>query len=132
MFIPEYSLEPNIQHLFIEDCRLECFIGAYDHERKQTQPVSIDCDVWVRQTQAIEDNLDNVLNYDLLVNLAKKVALSGHIDLQETLVERLAQAILALPNVELVRVQSRKLAAYPDVKAAGVEIWRQHPSFPHE
>ena len=48
----------------------------------------------------------------------------GHICLQETLVDSLAQQLLNNPLVQAVVVRSEKTKAYPDVKSASVEIFR--------
>lgn len=124
MFIPNLSTRPDIQHLFIRDLVVDIEIGAYEHERGRVQPVRFEADVWVRIEGDIGDDLGNTLNYDLLVEAVKAEAAGPRADLQETLVEGIAERLAGLPGVELVRVQSAKLAAYEDVGEAGVEIWR--------
>lgn len=122
------SLRLEARRIFVNGLRLDCAIGAYDHERGRLQPVVFNCDVWVKAVPT-EDRLENVLNYDCIVETIRSIALSGHIDLQETLVERIADALAELEGVLLVRVDSRKTGAYPDVNAVGVEVWRPSPSF---
>ena len=48
----------------------------------------------------------------------------GVIDLQETLVDRIAERLSNLPGVELIRISSEKTEAYDDADAIGVEVWR--------
>jgi dihydroneopterin aldolase len=49
---------------------------------------------------------------------------AGHINLQETLVDDLARALLAHPAVRAVRVSSEKPDVYEDVAAVGIEVFR--------
>ena len=65
-----------------------------------------------------------MLNYDLAVEALRKTASGAHIDLQETLVDRMTTALAELPGVELVRVATAKPEAYEDVDAVGIESWR--------
>ena len=65
-----------------------------------------------------------MLNYDLAVEAIRKAASGEHIDLQETLVDRMTTALAELPGVELVRVATAKPEAYEDADAVGIESWR--------
>ena len=113
------------RRILLRGLTLPCAIGAYERERGRLQKVAFEADVWVRRPEnAREDVLDDVLNYDLIVEAIRNEAARGHVDLQETLVERIARHLAALPAVELVRVQSTKLEAYPDARI-GVETWRR-------
>ena len=66
----------------------------------------------------------NGTNYDEVIEAIDKVLEQGHICLQETLVDSLAQQLLNNPLVQAVVVRSEKTKAYPDVKSASVEIFR--------
>ena len=48
----------------------------------------------------------------------------GHIHLQETLVDDLANALLQHEQVRAVRVSTEKPDVYPDCEAVGVEVFR--------
>jgi dihydroneopterin aldolase len=48
----------------------------------------------------------------------------GHINLQETLLDDLAEAILKLEGVRAVRLSSEKTRIYPDLAGIGVEVLR--------
>ena len=89
------------RRLFIRNVTITAPIGAYEHEKKAPQRLILSCDVWVPDTPVCRDSLDEVLNYDQIV-------------------ERLGE----LPDVLAVRIASEKPDAYEEVEAAGVEIWR--------
>ena len=86
----------------------------------------MNCDLWVRldASTSARDALEDVLNYDRAVEVIRSVAAQGHHDLQETLVDRMLDALAALPGVELARLSTEKPEAYPDIEAVGVESWR--------
>lgn len=126
MFIPGYSDNPALMHLFIRALELQVMVGAYAHEYDAPQRVLVDCDVWVTQ-QGDGDSLDNAFNYDRLVEAALAAFQTGHVVLQETAAKRIAETLLTDPVVRCVRVQTTKPDAYDTVEAAGVELWRFAP-----
>lgn len=120
------SLRFSCRRIFIRGLKLSCRIGAYDSERTKPQPVLVDCDLWVRlsASTSARDDLSDVLNYDLAVAAIRQSASGEHIDLQETLVDRMTKTLAHLPGVELVRVATAKPQAYEDADAVGIESWR--------
>ena len=110
------------RRLFIRNVTITAPIGAYEHEKKAPQRLILSCDVWVPDTPVCRDSLDEVLNYDQIVDVLKSTALARHHDLQETLVAEIAERLGQLPGVLAVRIASEKPDAYDE--AAGVEIWR--------
>ncbi len=120
------SLRFTCRRIFIRNLRLLARIGAYEHERLAPQSVVVNCDLWVRldASTSARDALEDILNYDRAVEVIRSVAAQGHHDLQETLVDRMLDALAALPGVELARLSTEKPEAYPDIEAVGVESWR--------
>mgnify|MGYP000248268036 CR=1 FL=1 len=116
------SLRFSCRRIFLKNLRLACRIGAYETERSAPQSVVFNADIWVRfsASSSQRDALEDVLNYDLAVEIFREESSRGHIDLQETLVDRIAERLSNLPGVELIRISSEKTEAY----AIGVEVWR--------
>jgi 7,8-dihydroneopterin aldolase/epimerase/oxygenase len=54
--------------------------------------------------------------------IAARVA-QGHVELQETLADDIAAALLAHPQVRAVCLSTRKPDVYPDCDAVGVEVF---------
>ena len=69
------------------------------------------------------DKLLEVVDYDFVRLTIKHRIDQGHVNLQETLVDELARAMLAHPAVRAVRVTSEKPDVYDDVDAVGVEVF---------
>jgi dihydroneopterin aldolase len=64
------------------------------------------------------------VDYDALARLCREVARSQHHDLIETVAEKIADRVLALPRVARVRVRVEKPGAVPDARAVAVELTR--------
>jgi dihydroneopterin aldolase len=76
------------------------------------------------QTTPARDHIDEVVDYDFVREVVAARIASGHIELQETLCDDIAERLLAHPGVRAVRVQTSKPDVYPDCEAVGVEVFR--------
>lgn len=116
-----------IRHVFIRNLEVLAHIGVHGHERGHMQPVRINVDLAVEDTAFLDDRLDSVVDYEAIA--AKIRALIGvdHINLAETLAERIAETCFEDSRVRTARVRVEKLHAVPGAESAGVEIERfQH------
>ncbi len=136
------DLTPTLQSSLMDELRLSCrklflrrhevqaHIGAHDFEKGVTQRLWIDVELWVpfeRSTPSL-DSLHEVVDYDFV---RAEVALrlqQGHVELQETLCDDLAQRLLAHPGVRAVRLSTCKPDVYPDCEAVGVEVFHVKPA----
>lgn len=113
----------NCRHILITDVKRNMMIGAYEDEKLAAQPVIINVELFVN-TQNEDDDLNNAYNYDKVIESIDSILNQGHICLQETLVESIAQRLLKNPLVTAVVVRSEKTQAYSDVKSAAVETFK--------
>jgi len=111
--------------LFVRDLVLACRIGVHQHERLANQRVRINLDLTIADTGPLDDDLDNVVCYSQLVTGIRRVVGAGHINLVETLTERLAQMCLEDERVEVARVRVEKLEVFPEAESVGYEIERR-------
>ena len=118
--------EQTCDRVFVHDLVLDVEIGVYTHEKGITQRVrfSVDVDV-LPAAVAVEDNIERVLDYDMIIGAIKSIVASGHIHLAETLAEEVAAQCLAHPRTGRVFVKIEKLDKEPG--AVGVEIVRARP-----
>ncbi|MBI1384800.1 MAG: dihydroneopterin aldolase [Rhizobiales bacterium] len=113
------------RHVFVNDLTLEMLIGVYEHEKVERQPVIISLDLTVRDTGGpINDEIHGVVCYEKVVNRVRDICASGHVNLVETLAERVAESCLNDTRVEAVRVRIEKPNAIPDCRSVGIEIER--------
>ena len=114
-----------VRHVFIRDLELLAHIGVYGHEQGKLQPVRINLDMAVEDEVLLEDKLDRVVDYAAIADKIRAIVASGHINLAETLAERIAQAAFEDARVKTARVRVEKLHALPGAESGGVEIERQ-------
>jgi len=115
------------RHDFVRDLLLDAHLAVYAHEQKTTQPLRVKVDLTVRGT-VHGDKLANVVCYEEVVNSIKALVASGHLNLVETLAERIASTCLQDARVSVARVRIEKLSAIPEAASVGVEIERARPS----
>lgn len=116
----------SVRHVFVHDLMLESSIGIYDHEKSATQKIRINIDLSVKEEDApLNDEYSNVVCYEKVVNNVKNIVSSGHVELVETLAEKIADMNLIDPRVIAVRVRVEKLEAIENTTSVGVEIERQ-------
>ena len=122
-----WQLDPRLAHcrrIFLREVLLDANIGIHDFERRGSQRLVINVDVFVPLllTTPRHDRISEVLDYDFVRMTIRRRIEQGHINLQETLVDDIARALLAHPSVAAVRVASEKPDVYADVEAVGIEV----------
>ena len=109
----------------VRDLVVPACIGIYECEKQAPQRVRINVELKVREGEGpLEDDIANVLSYEDIVNGIKAIIADGHINLVETLAERIAEFCLADARVGLARVGVDKLDIVPEAASVGVEIER--------
>lgn len=122
------------RHMFIRDLVLNASIGVYKHEHDATQRIRINLDLAILDDSSEKlsrpavgrDDLARVVDYEAIVNRTRAIVAAGHVQLVETLAERLAESCLSDPRVVLVRVRVEKLDVFADAASAGVEVERRN------
>jgi dihydroneopterin aldolase len=123
----------GIRHVFIRDLVLAASIGVYPSEHAALQRVRINLDLAVIEDAGPRhsrpavgrDDLARVVDYEAVANIARGCVAAGHVQLVETLAERIAEQILADPRIRSVHVRVEKLDVFADAASAGVEIERR-------
>jgi 7,8-dihydroneopterin aldolase/epimerase/oxygenase len=120
------TLTLECRRLFLRDHVVPVHIGAHAFEKGVTQRLVFNVELFVPYAQSTpkDDQLAEVVDYDMVREvIARRVAL-GHIELQETLCDDLAVQLLAHPQVRAVRLSTQKPDVYPDCAGVGVEVFR--------
>jgi dihydroneopterin aldolase len=113
----------------VSELVLSCSIGIYEYEHRQRQRVRIDVDLDVVDPGSFAgEEFAKVMNYETIVEDTKAIVSAGHIELVETLAERIATLCLGDPRAVSVTVKVQKLDVYPEAKGVGVVIVRRPPS----
>src|SRR4029077_21164585 len=110
--------------VFVRDLMMTAKIGLHQHERLAGQRIRVNLDLTVADSGPIDDDYDNVVCYGGLVTGLRQVVGAGHVNLAETLAERIADMCLADRRVLSARVRVEKLDVFPEATSVGVEIER--------
>ena len=114
------------RRIFFNQLALDARIGILEHELRATQPLHIDAEFDVDITQEVNDqNIQSVLDYRLLRDVIVDECTRTHINLLETLSERVVQRVLnEFPPVQTVKIRISKPLAFSDCAAVGIELQR--------
>ena len=119
------SIDPALgtDRIFVRDFVLPVEIGAYSFEHGHTQKVRFDVSVDVLRVTDRPEDMRHVFSYDIIMDGIRAIVAHGHVDLSETLAERVAQMVLESPRVTRAVVQVEKLELGPG--GVGVRIERK-------
>lgn len=116
-------------HIFVRGLVLPISVGVYDEEQGVKQKVSFTVEAAVASTIAAKgDKIAEVPSYDDLAGAVRAVVSAGHINLVETLAERIAEHCLKDERIVSVLVRVEKLERGP--ASVGVEIVRPRMAVP--
>ena len=118
------SAAARTMKVFVRDLVLAARIGVYQHEKLSTQRVRINLELLCTEHPAINDDLNNVVNYAEIVAQVRSIIDAGHINLVETLADRVAQVCLDDRRVQTAKVRIEKLDVFEEADSVGVEIER--------
>lgn len=120
------STRPTMR-IFVEGLLIQANIGVHPHEYEGTQPIIMDISLDMGPMPAPkEDRLHETLDYGLVAQKAEELTLEAHVQLVETLADRICNwALSADPRVQAVTVKISKPQALLKADAAGVEIHRE-------
>lgn len=122
LFHPRLS---DCRRLFLRDYQVMSNIGVHDFEKEAEQRVLFNVDLFIplAASTPAHDELSEVVDYDFIRFTIEERVGRGHIQLQETLCDDIARALLLHPKVRGVQVSTRKPDVYTDCESVGVEIF---------
>ena len=126
-FAPDASR--GLRRVFLRGLEVRCRLGVHAHEKRGPQRVIIGIELAVDDGDVAAgvgaDQLGRVVDYERVVQAARRIAGGEHVLLVETLAERIALAALGDPKVVAVRVQVEKPDAFEEVGSVGVVVERR-------
>ena len=115
--------------ILINDLILDAFIGIHDFEKIKKQKISISSSINVFDTISnITHKIENFVSYEHIVNDIKSLLSKGHIDLLETLGEKIADLCFEDKRILTVNIKLEKLEVFKDVNSVGIEVFRKRPT----
>lgn len=128
MSIPE-ELMLTCRKLFLRNHEINVHIGVHEFEKHSTQRILVNVELFVllEGSSSINDHISEVIDYDFIrMTIANRIK-QGHIELQETLCDDIANALFVNSCVRAVRVSTEKPDIYPDCDAVGVQVFKLSP-----
>lgn len=112
--------------IFVRGLSVQASIGVHPHEYESTQPIIIDLELDMgNMPPPKRDKLAETLDYGIVAQKAEEIALEAHVQLVETLAERIATWCLTDPRVQACAVRIAKPQALLKADIAGVEVVRR-------
>lgn len=115
---------PVSTRIFVRGLLIQASIGVHPHEYEATQPIIIDVELdMADMALPKDDRLAETMDYGLVAEQCEAMALEAHVQLVETLAERIADWALATDSrVQSVAVRIAKPQALLKADTAGVEV----------
>ncbi len=114
----------GLRHVFVNRLAVEASIGIHPHERENKQTIWLTIDAGVLEESASAEAIGDVVCYEDMCKIATALASDGHIDLVETLAERIADRLMEDPRLVQIRVQIEKPQAIDQAASVGIAISR--------
>ena len=119
------SAKARVRHVFVRDLECQALIGIYEQEKLKPQRIIINIDLSVHETDGpMSDEISHVVSYEIIAKKVESILAEGHINLVETLCEKIAQSCLKDKRVLAARVRVEKPDIIPNARSVGVEIER--------
>ena len=96
-------------------------------KKKQKIAISLCLDV-NDNISAIEHKIENFVSYEHIVADIKSILKSGHVDLLETLGEKIVDLCFMDERVMTIKLKLEKLEVFKETRSVGIEIFRKKNS----
>ena len=117
------SAASRLRHVFVRDLEVMALIGIYDQEKVKPQRIVVNIDLSVKEG-AGDDDISHVVSYEIVVKKVEAIIAEGHVNLVETLCEKIAASCLTDKRVVAARVRVEKPDIITNARSVGVEIER--------
>ena len=115
----------GLAHVFVRGLEVHAVVGVHDHEKAAPQLLRISIDLTTDESSLRDsDSLESVVCYENVVRTVQSICAEGHMNLIETLAERIAARCLEDRRVHAIRISVEKPDAIAECAAVGVEIER--------
>jgi len=116
----------DCRRLFLRNYEVMINIGVYEFEKKGEQRLLINVDLYIplALSTPVNDQLEEVVDYDFIRDTIARLMARGHVQLQESLCDDIVRAMLEHPRVRAANVSTMKPDVYPDCEGVGVEVFK--------
>ena len=114
------TLDTGLQTLTLTGLRFDANLGILAHEKVAPQPIQVDAEINLgpQPLAPSDDDIMHVLDYRKVRQIIIDECTAVHVNLLESLIGKVAQRLMQLPNVRGVRVKIAKLEIFDDCEVA--------------
>lgn len=113
--------------IHITDLEIKCSVGVLEQEKQQQQRVVVNLALTAQRPEnPEEDNYENVVCYAGIISDIEKLLAEQHIDLLETMAQKVSQLCLNDDRISKARVHITKPDIIPNANV-GVEFTARRP-----
>lgn len=107
----------------VRNLEIRLSIGVHPHERAAPQRLVVSVEaVLAGKVEPHGDRIATTVDYDSICDFIRGLEREPHVDLQETVAQRILDHVLSLPAVEAATVETRKPDIFGDCDYVGVTI----------
>lgn len=116
---------PQTDSIFLEDIKIEAWIGWYEWERQHPQTLLLQLEIGLPHKKAAQsDDLKDTIDYAAVLVRLRQDLKQQHFLLLEALAEHIAQVILQDFSASWVAMRVAKVGILVGVHRVGVKIYR--------
>ena len=109
--------------IIISDLVLLTSIGIHEFEKKQKQEVRFNVNIDIDPSLfPVEDKLNSIVNYEIIIKTITKLAKNKHYELLETLAEDIFHELFIDVNILKIKLRLEKTQIIKNTSSVGVEI----------
>ncbi|MCK0510802.1 dihydroneopterin aldolase [Aromatoleum buckelii] len=116
--------------IFIEELRVQAWVGIYPREKAAPQPVELNLTFGVPDSAAENDDIAGTINYADVIERIRKELAERHFNLIETLGEFVVKLLFDEFGAPWVKIRIAKIGVKKGVRRVGVYIQRGREGIP--
>ena len=112
--------------VFIKKLILDASIGIHEHEKKKKQKIAISLELDVKDNiSEVKQKIENFVSYEIIIKNIKKLVSKKHIDLLETLGEKILKICFEDERIFSIKLKLEKIEVFKETDSVGIEIFRE-------
>ena len=117
---PTATHTTGLQTLHLIGLRFDANLGILETEKTAPQPIQVDAELNLGPQPLLphDDDITHVLDYRKVRKIIIDECTAEHVNLLESLIGKLTNRLMQLPNVKGVRVKIAKLEIFADCEVA--------------
>ena len=111
------------RRVFIKDLVLKIFVGIHSFEKKKKQRVRFNLDIVLDPNLFSNNNdMDNIVNYETVINNIDNITKKKHYPLLETLAEEIFLKLFREKKIKKIKLRIEKIDIIKNTSSVGIEV----------